>query len=205
MVGELRSLVEDLAEEGRERTAAVEAAASERVSRFHDATAELAAARREIAALENDRKKLPNAAYRAGLDEDWALEDELKERYRNTRPALEALRERAGELEAEIAELVGPNPAIPGGTVYDAMIEGYTRCRDAHRDAVAPLIEIRREVSRLLGDAVDPLTDGQTGWGQIRKSVEEQRTNDPEVREHRLLKQAKRSAATPGLERGLRV
>jgi seryl-tRNA synthetase len=196
-MGELRALVGDLAEEGRERTEAAEGEASERVSRFHDATDELDAARRKIDALENDREKLPNLAFKANMDEEFEREDELREKYRNTRPALEALRERAGELEEEIAGLVGPNPAIPGGSVYDAMIEGYTRCRDAHRDAAAPLIEIQREVSRILRDAVDPLTDGQRGWGQILVGVRDQRTHDPEVRAHRLEKQAKRAAANP--------
>ncbi len=194
VIGELAALVGDLERIGREKTEAAEGEASERVSRFHDATAELAAARKQIDALEKERESLPNRAYRAGLDEDWAEEDRLKELYRNTRPALEALRARAGELEEEIAALVGPNPAIPGGTVYDAMIEGYTRCRDAHRDAAAPLIEIQREVSRIMRDAVDPLTDGQKGWGQILVGIRDQRTHDPEVRAHRLEKQAKRVA-----------
>nr|MDP9475545.1 hypothetical protein [Actinomycetota bacterium] len=75
VVGELRVLVEDLEAEGRERTVGSEAAASERVSRFHDATDELAAARKQIDALEKERESLPNRAYRAGLDEDWAEED----------------------------------------------------------------------------------------------------------------------------------
>ncbi|MDP9486248.1 MAG: hypothetical protein M3Q49_10795, partial [Actinomycetota bacterium] len=135
VVGELRSLVEDLEAEGREKTGAVEAEAERSVSRYQAATDELDAARKRIEALEGERETLPGKAYRAGLDEDYEQEDLLKERYRNTRPELQALRERAGELEEEIGGLVGSNPAIPGGSVFDAMIEGYTRCRDAHRDA----------------------------------------------------------------------
>ncbi|MDP9475488.1 MAG: hypothetical protein M3R38_07320 [Actinomycetota bacterium] len=196
VVGELRALVEALEAEGREKTEAVEAEASVRVSRFHEACDELDATRRKIAALENDREKLPSLAFRANMDEEFEREDELREKYRNTRPALEALRARAGELEEEIGELVGPNRSLPGGSVFDAMIQAYTRCRDAHRDAAAPLIQIQREVNRLLRDAVDPLVDGQKGWGQIRKSVEEQRTNDPEVRAYRAEKQARRAAGS---------
>ncbi len=196
VIGELRGLAEDLAAEGRERTAGVEAEAEASVSRYHDATAELAAARKRIEAMQTERESLPNRAYRAGLDDEFALEDELKERYRNLKPALEALRERVAGLEAEIAGLVGPNPALPGGTVYDAQITAYTRVREAYAEAVAPLNRIERDAGRILRETTGHLGSGERAWGQIVKGVRDQRFGDPEVREHRLRKQAQRAAGS---------
>lgn len=188
MIGELVALVEDLARIGTERTEAVEAEASAAVSRYYDASAELERARHEITALEAERESLPARAYRAGLDEDFELEDELKEKYRNARPTLEALRKRVGELEEEIAALVGPNPGLPGGTFYDAQLTVYGRVLKAYSEAVAPLNEIERQVGAILRDAVGPLAGGEKGWGDTLRGIREQRAGDPEVRARSLQK-----------------
>ncbi len=142
--------------------------------------------RAEKSALEGERESLPGWAYRAGLDENFELKDALKERYRNARPAIEALRGRVAELEEEIAALVGPNPALPGGTIFDAQISAFSRVRDAYRDAAAPLVALQTTLSGLLRDAVDPLLGGQRGWGQTLQSVRSQRAGDPEVRARSL-------------------
>ena len=180
MLGELRSLVEDLAEEGRARTEAVEAEAEERVGRFHGASEELAAARREIARLEKDREQLPSLAFKANMDEDYEREDELREKYRAIRPALESLRVRAGELEAELGELVGKN-RTPRADL-DAMIFGFERVRDAYGEAAAPLVSLQTRVSVLLSDAVDPLVGGHRATGQTLMGLRSERDGDPEVR-----------------------
>jgi chromosome segregation ATPase len=203
VIGEFRSLVEDLAESGRERVDGAERKAAEDVSRYHAATEELDAARREIAALENDREKLPNLAFKANMDEEFEREDELREKYRNTRPLLEALRGRVGELEAEIAALVGPNPTPRGD--LDAMIHAYTVVRETYRESAAPLIEIERQASRILRDAVGPLSAGHRGWGNTLQGLREQRSGDPEVLARSLQRRGMRPDAPQGVKSEPRV
>ncbi len=195
VVRQFRELVEALAEEGRERTTATEAEAEAAVNRYEDATRELDAARKRIEAMEKERESLPNLAYRAALDGEYEREDELTARYRNLKPALEALRGRVGELEAEVSGLHGPNPALPGGTHYDAQLVAYTRVQRAYAEAVRPLNRIEREVGAILRETTAHLGSGERAWGQISKGIRDQRFGDPEVRAHRLQKQANQAAA----------
>ena len=197
VLGSLRALVEDLAEEGRAKTEAIETEAEASVGRYYDTVEELDVARREITKLEAERETLPNRAYRAGLDEDYEREDELKARYKNLRPTLEALRERVGELEAEVAGLIGRNPGVPGGTFYDAQLTAYTPCRDAYHEAVAPLFEIEREVGAILRPAIAPLAGGEKGWGDTLRGIRDQRASDPEVRRRSLEKRGIRVESGP--------
>ncbi len=88
--------LEALKDDALARIGEVRGDASEKVSRHEAAAAELAGVEEEISALRAEREGLPARAYRAGLDEDYAREDELTERYRNLRPALETLEDRRG-------------------------------------------------------------------------------------------------------------
>jgi F0F1-type ATP synthase membrane subunit b/b' len=54
--------------------------------RHEDAASDLADVEAEIATLRAERETLPDRAYRAGLDEEYEREDELKERYKNLKP-----------------------------------------------------------------------------------------------------------------------
>lgn len=94
------------------RVREVEADARSKISRVEEARAELSGVAVELEAMREEREEIPNKAYRAGLDGDYALEDDLKERYQNLKPAIEACQERCDELEEELAELLpkkGPN------------------------------------------------------------------------------------------------
>lgn len=152
----LRAVVEDLDASGRERTETIEREAEASVARFVDARDELDGAPREIAALEKERTELPGRAYRLGLNAEHERDAEAVACYRSLKPALEALMETKAELEAEIAELVSPNPGVPGETHYDAQLAAYVRVRDADREA-APLVELQRQAAAILRDGVDPL------------------------------------------------
>lgn len=186
VLGSLRALVEDLSREAWEKTAKAEEEASVSVARYADASDELDSARRQIERFQAERETLPNRAYRAGLDEDYELEDELKALYKSLKTELEALPERVARLEAEIAGLVGKNPT-PSGHL-DVLIHSHERVRDTYDEAAAPLIEIKRQVVALLSDAVDPLVAEHRATGQSLMGLRDQRAGDPAVRQRSLEK-----------------
>lgn len=190
VVEELRSLAEDLADEGREQTGEAEAEAEQNIARYGEAREELDAAQREIVRLEAEREELPNRAYRAGMDEEYEEEDRLKERYKNLKPALEALRREVAELEEEIAELVGPNPTARPD--LDCMIRGYSRVREAYAAAARPLIDLDEQVSRVLRETKDPLIAGQKMWGDTLRGIRDQRAGDRQVHADSLRKRGVR-------------
>ncbi len=82
--------------------------------------------------------------------------------------------------------LVGPNPALPCGTHFDAQLVAYTRVRRAYTESVAPLNALEQEAAAILRDALGPLAGGELGWGNALKGIRDQRAGDPEVRARSL-------------------
>lgn len=137
----LPALVRDLEREVSE----ARQTAKGNVSRFHQALRELAECERRISQYEAEREELPTAAYAAGLDEDFEREDELKERYRNLKPAIDTLKESRESLRAEIDALCPkPTKGIPGGHPLDCVDFQEQNVADVNADA-AQLMEGLRE------------------------------------------------------------
>ena len=80
--------LEALGTEAMDEIAQAEREAGAKEKRYHEAVEQLAKVEKKIAAIRTEREELPDQAYRAGLDEDYELEDTLKERYKNLRLSL---------------------------------------------------------------------------------------------------------------------
>lgn len=191
VVAELAEVVAEMAASATERAQSAEREASVQVGRYGEAVADLADARARIREYELEREGIPNRAYRAGLDERWEREDELKERYRNLAPAIAALAEQIASLEAEIVALAGPNRLGPEGTAYDAEVLAYVAVRDVYSEGASPIVEVERQVRRIMRDAVEPLTAAHRYWGQTLQGIRDQRHGSPEMAEARAEKRAR--------------
>ncbi len=123
------------------------------VTRRAQAQEELAQVEATIAAYEREQEQLPNLAYRAGLDEDWAEEDRLKERYRNLKPALEALEEQRHSLREELRRL-NPNG---GGHLNDVTIEQYARVASVAHGPRAELEALKKGLHETVNATVGPV------------------------------------------------
>ncbi len=144
---------EALAEIGRAQD---EANAKER--RYYEAVDELAGVEKKIAAVRTEREELPDRAYRAGMDEDYELEDTLKERYKNLRLALEALEDRQGSLKREIGELL-PQPR---GHELDAHIKTTTSVAGVAFAARKDMEHLKDSLTKALASAADPVVKEHT-------------------------------------------
>ncbi len=91
--------------------------ATKNIERHTQAHAERGEVEERITRLGAEREALPDRAYRAGLDEDYELEDDLTERYRNLKPALEGLQRRAEALEREIHALCPEGDSHPNNII----------------------------------------------------------------------------------------
>lgn len=150
--------LEALGTEALDEIAQAEREAGAKEKRYYEAVDELAGVEAEIAAMTAEREELPDKAYRAGLDEDYELEDTLKERYKNLRLALEALEDRLGSLKREIAELL-PQPR---GHDLDARIKATTSATGAAFAARKDLDYLREEMTKALASAADPVAKEHT-------------------------------------------
>ncbi|MDP9488112.1 MAG: hypothetical protein M3Q49_20375 [Actinomycetota bacterium] len=131
-LGEVRSIIDEHEELCTERVREAEAAAQGDISRFGEASGELAQARRELSALEEEREGLPFMAFRANLDGDAEREEALRARYASIAPEhIEHLRGRIEALEREVASL--------GGTESGAAKRAYTNARDAYTEVLRAL------------------------------------------------------------------
>jgi DNA anti-recombination protein RmuC len=171
--------IEALKAEALDSIAEVRRDANEKLHRHEEATAELALVEEEIESLRAEREGLPDRAYRAGLDEEYALEDELKERYKNLKPAIEHLEERRRFLEAEKAELLPRDH----GHRNDARIHHVARVAGTAHEERRALEDMRERFVKALEDAVKPVAklheDNKAqveAWGTEREW-------DPEFRE----------------------
>ncbi len=151
--------LEALKDEALERIEEVREDASGKIARYEAATAELAEVEAEIEALSAERSELPDRAYRAGLEEDYELEDELKERYKNLRPAIEGLEDRRASLKGEIQRLCPRGR----GHRYDAMIEHTSRVAGTAAEERRVLEELEKRLTEALSATVRPVADKHNG------------------------------------------
>jgi chromosome segregation ATPase len=141
-LGVVRNILDEHEISCAERGRVAEEAAQADISRFAEVSGELAQARRELSALEEERAALPLAAYKAGLDGDLGRESELRERYASIAPEdLEALRDRCVALEAEAEAL--------GGTASDAEKRAHTSARDAYTEVLRDLEQFEERIDGL--------------------------------------------------------
>jgi predicted nucleic acid-binding Zn-ribbon protein len=161
LLDEVLPRLEALRDAAMEEIDAAQAVAQANIDRHTHAQAERGEVEAEITRLRSEREALPDRAYRAGLDEDYEQEDDLKERYRNLKPALEGLAQRAEALEREIVDL------SPEG--------------DAHANNV-----IVRQYGKVAGIASGPRHELEALKDQLTKALDA--SLDPVIRQHEDLK-----------------
>ncbi|MDP9480836.1 MAG: hypothetical protein M3R38_35095 [Actinomycetota bacterium] len=158
-LAQVRSIIDEYEELCSEQVAAAEAKAQGDRARFAEASEQLTDARRELAALEEERASLPLAAYTAGMGGDTARERELRARYTSIAPEhLEALRRSCGELEAEKNAL--------GGTESGAEKRALKNVRAAYASVLQSTGEFEGRIDLLKSAAEElrsKLWNGQRG------------------------------------------
>ncbi len=143
-LAQVRSIIDEYEELCTERVQAAEAKAQGDISRFAEASGELAQARRKLTDLETERAQLPLAAYTAGMDGDSDRESELRARYTSIGPEhLAHLRGRIEALAAEVASL--------GGTESGAAKRAYTNARDAYTEVLRDLEAFEERIGEQKG------------------------------------------------------
>lgn len=145
--------IEELKAEALDEIGRVREDASATMARYEAASRELEAAQEEAESLRAERETLPNRAYIAGLDEDYELEDELKERYKNLKPAIGHLEGRAESLWAEMSGLL-PNSY---GHRNDARIHHTARVAGTAHEERRALEDLRERLLKALDDALKPV------------------------------------------------
>jgi len=168
-----------LQEQALDSIAEVRRDANEKLHRHEEATEDLALVEEEIESLRAEREGLPDRAYRAGLDEEYRHEDELKERYKNLKPAIEHLEERRRFLEAELSEL------LPNGHGHrnDARIHHVARVAGTAHEERRALEDMRDRLTKALDDAVEPVAKLHEGNKAQVEAWGTEREWDPEFRE----------------------
>ncbi len=123
------------------------------ITRHGEAAEELAGVEERISRLSEERETLPNRAYRAGLDGEYEQEDQLAERYRNLKPALEGLAQRAEELRREIASLSPDGDEHPNNvTVRQYGKVAYVASTPRHE-----LETLKEKLTKALDASIDPV------------------------------------------------
>ncbi len=171
--------IEALKAEALDEIGRVKEDASATTARYEEAARELAAAEEEAEVLRAEREELPDRAYIAGMDEDYALEDELKERYKNLKPAIEHLEERRAALSAEMAELL-PNSY---GHRNDARIHHTARVAGTAHEERAALKDLRDRLVKALDDAAEPAERVHNDTRALVEAWSMDREWDPAFRE----------------------
>lgn len=153
LLQEVLPRLEGLKEEAMAEIGRVRRDANAKISRHEEAARELEEVEGELEALTAEREELPGRAYRAGLDEEYALEHELTERYRNLRLAIESLEDRRGSLKEEMRRL-SPNDR---GWRNDAAIHHTSRVAGTAHEERRALEELRDQLVKALDDTVGPV------------------------------------------------
>ncbi len=150
--------IEALGDEAMDEISDAQDEANAKEKRYYEAVEERASVDAEISAIRTEREELPDKAYRAGLDEDYELEDTLKERYKNLRLALEALEDQQGRLKKELRVL------LPRGRGHDldARILASASATGAAYRARADLEHLKEGLTKALNAAVDPILQAHT-------------------------------------------
>lgn len=148
LLAEVLPKIEELEAEALARVREVEVDARQKIARVEEARKELAKVEAELESMREEREGLPNRAYRAGLDENYTLEDDLKECYQNLKPAIEACEERRDELRAELSGLLpkkGPNNEPHP---LDAKIHHTARVAEIAQSERVPLEHLRDRLTK---------------------------------------------------------
>ncbi len=135
-------------------------AAQANITRHTGAQAELTQVEEQIARMGAERETLPDRAYRAGLDEEYELEDGLTERYRNLKPALEGLAQRAEELRREIHALNPDGDSHPNNIV----VRQYGRVAGTASGPRHEIEALKEKLSRALDASIDPVIRKHEDW-----------------------------------------
>jgi seryl-tRNA synthetase len=123
------------------------------IDRHTHAQAERGEVEEQIARLGAERETLPDRAYRAGLDGEYELEDELAERYRNLKPALEGLGLRAEALEREIHDLSPDGDSHPNNVI----VRQYGKVAGIASGPRHELEALKDRLTKALDASLDPV------------------------------------------------
>lgn len=132
---------------------AAQQVATDKIARHAAAQEELAYTEAEIARVRDERESLPNKAYRAGMDEEFQLEDQLKERYKNLKPALESLEERRYSLRQELHAL-SPNGDEHPNSITEHHFGNVARVAYGPRTELEAL---KKKLTEALDASIDPV------------------------------------------------
>lgn len=164
---EIQSILDDfvprlnaLRDDALQEIAEAEETAQTNISTHAQASEELVRVEARISSLSAEREALPDRAYRAGLDEDFELEDNLKDRYKNLKPAIAGLEERREALRREIRLLSPDGDDHPN----NALIHQYAKVAGAAYGPRAELEALATELTKALAAAVDPVTAKHESW-----------------------------------------
>ncbi len=152
--------LEALKEEALKEIAQAQEVAQANIERHTHAQAERGEVEEQIARMGAERETLPDRAYRAGLDEEYELEDGLTERYRNLKPALEGLAQKAEALEREIHAL------SPGGDSHpnNVTVQQYGRVAGTASGPRHELEALKEKLTKALDAAVLPVIRQHEDW-----------------------------------------
>jgi chromosome segregation ATPase len=167
--------LEALKEEALAEIEEVRADAGAKLSRYEDVSEELAEVEARIVSLQAEREELPERAYRAGLDEEYALEDELKERYKNLRPEIEALEDRRGSLKEEMHRL---SPRSHGHRLDVSMYQ-FSRVAGTAAEGRRALEHLRKQMVKALDDALASVVREHDQYRALVEAWGEERKWDP--------------------------
>jgi hypothetical protein len=153
LLADVEPVLQELRDEAMKEIGAAQERADANVARLLGACRELFTVEERIRALTEEREGLPSRAYRAGLDGDARMEEELTERYRNLRPALDSLEDRRGSLKEEVARLAPRATGHPN----DGTIEQYAGVARVAGAARSELEGLRDRLTKALDAMVGPV------------------------------------------------
>lgn len=144
--------------------------ANAKVRRYEEARESLENVEGRIAALEAEREALPERVTRANLDEDFDLELQLRDRYRELPSALERLERHRDALRAELAQ-ARTDPAHPDPEFDSLRVRSRQSARTSGAAFVAraDLQGFRSQLAEALADLSEPLEDR---WRSARGGTE---------------------------------
>jgi len=153
LLDEVLPRLEALRASSMEEIAAAQEVAQANINRHTHAQAERGEVEEQIARLGAERETLPDRAYRAGLDGEYELEDELAERYRNLKPALEGLAQRAEELDQEIVDLSPEGDSHPNNVI----VRQYGKVAGIASGPRHELEALKDHLTKALDLSIDPV------------------------------------------------
>jgi uncharacterized membrane protein YqiK len=142
-----------LRDDALQEIAQAQEVAQANIDRHTHAQAERGEVEAEITRLGAEREALPDRAYRAGLDEEYELEDDLRARFRNLKPALEGLGLRAEALDQEIVDLSPEGDSHPNNVV----VRQYGRVAGTASGPRHELEGLKEKLTQALDASLDPV------------------------------------------------